>query len=855
MKKIIILPLFIIILVAVDWFRPAFCQENDSEKLLKKYHQVGNRRAEADAAYSSPEIYGETPAIERQEVEIPDVQATEILDAVTEKLEPFGYDLFRNASELSPPSEVAHLDDYILGPGDNIIIYLWGKVEKEYNLTVDRQGKVFIPKVGEIVVWGLALKDFESHVAQKLSGVYKDFRASVSLGKIRSIRVFLTGEVKKPGAYTVSSLTTLFNALYLAGGPNKRGSLRDIKLIRNNKIHATLDLYQFLLKGDSRSDVRLASGDAIFVPVTGSRVSISGQVKRPAIYELTGGEKISQLLQLAGGPTAEAYLDRVMLDRISPNDEREVIDLNLNPGNEGQDDIELADGDILTVFSMYDMRRNIVSIAGMVKHPGQFERTDSTTLQTLVHLGELLPTDVYFERANLFRRYPDRRVEIIPVNLQDVLNSRIDLPLQNLDSLHVYAIDEIKRKKYVSIAGQVKNPGKYPLSDKMTISDLVFLAGNLNMTDYAVNVHLKRANLFRRYADRRTEIIPIDLRNVLIGQAETELQDLDSLHIYSVDEVQREKYVYISGEVKNPGSYPLADNMNLSDLIFLAGNLNKRAYQLNVELARTDSLGQVRLQNIDITDPDRLMFQLQEDDHIFVRQTPDWLLHRIATIEGEVKFPGQYALLSKNETLYDIIGRAGGFTQDAFPEGTIFRRGSIGENLTRQNLPEIISSSQPLKEDSSGNIEKVELIRFNPESMDRIIIDMEEISSSGGKKGNITLQSNDYIYVPRIPSGISVMGAVAANGTIKFVRNKNTKYYVERAGNFTSQADKKRTRLIKADGRVFSGTGTLRKKIDIGDAIVVPTEIKKDHNWLNTISTAVSIVGGLATTVFIIDRL
>jgi protein involved in polysaccharide export with SLBB domain len=770
MKKVLALIILIIILVAIDWFKPAYCQTayqtgNDEEqKLLEKYRRLQSHNPENNTSYTSPDIYSEPPQTKTPNGEIiPEADKTPAEEKIDTEpnLQPFGYDLFNAPSELNPPPEVADLSDYILGPGDNIIIHLWGKVEKEFDLTVDREGKIFIPKLGEITAWGLTPQQFESKVTQIFSRIYTDFKVSVSLGKIRSIRIYMTGEINKPGAYTVSSLTTLFNALYLAGGPNERSSLRNIKLIRNNKIFATVDLYKFLLQGDNSGDVRLSSGDAIFVPISGPRFSISGQVKRPAIYEMADSETISQALELAGGPTAVAYLDRLMLVRISQNDEREVIDINLNRDNGPIDDIGLVDGDALTLFSIYDMKRNVVSIAGMVKHPGQFERTDSTTLKSLLTQAELLPENVYYTRANLFRRYADLSAEVIPVNLTDVLDGKTDI----------------------------------------------------------------------------------------------ELKDYDSLHVYSIDEVIRKKYVYIEGEVKRAGRFPLYDNMKVSDLLFLAGGLNKQAYHLNAELVHTDSAGKVQIASVDLSNPQSGQVLLQEDDLLFVRKRPDWFLHRMVTIEGEVKFPGQYTLKERNETLLDLIKRTGGFTESAFPKGIIFRRKTIADDLKRQNLDEIIANSQPLKEDSLGNYRKMGLISYNTENMNRIIIDMDKILNTKGAEGNIVLQSDDYIFIPEIPSGISVMGAVGANGTIKYIPKKSVKYYVERAGNFTSQADKKGTRLIKADGQAFSGGGILGKRVDIGDAIVIPTHIKKDHDWLGTLSTSVTIVGGLLTSAFIISKL
>ncbi|SYZ74680.1 exported hypothetical protein [Candidatus Zixiibacteriota bacterium] len=776
-RKLLFL-IFVILLVAVSWFKPAFCEPLDKDALIRQY-LAGKKSIPSTATdnshYTSPAIYGDSsqikPPLSPDDTGMAGSRGGDIsgdpqagiqkFDS-TESLRPFGYDLFERPMDVASAPEVADAADYLLGPGDNIIIYLWGSVEKEFDLVVDRQGKIFIPKLGEIIVHGKSLNEFESLLNKKFSGIYSDFKLSVTLGKIRSIRIYLTGEVRRPGAYTVSSLTTLFNALYLAGGPNLRGSMRNIQLIRNNKIETSFDLYQFLLKGENNSDIRLASGDAIFVPVCGPRVTISGEIKRPAIYELKGGETVADLTTLAGGTTAQAYLDRVMLDRISTSDERQVIDLNLNPGN-GQkiDNIALNDGDRLQVFSLYDMKKNIAYIDGMVKHPGEFERSDSTSLAELLNRGELLPENVFYERANLFRRYPDRRSELIPVNLNDVL----------------------------------------------------------------------------------------------AGKANFMLQDNDSLYVYSIDQMKRKKFVYIEGEVEKPGQYPLYDNMNLADLIFLAGDLKKNAYQLGFELARIDTLGNVQIQYIDIPRNRPEQIALQEDDRVFVRRIPDWFLHRMVTIDGEVRFPGQYALISRNETLYELIQRAGGFTERAFIKGTIFRRNTIEQNLERRNLPEIIANSQPLEQDSTGKVRKAEVVNFKLNNMNRIVLDLEKIIDSKGERGNVTMQNGDMVFIPEIPSGISVMGSVGSNGTIKFERGKNVKYYIEKAGNFTTQANKKETKLIKADGRVFSGGGTLGKKVEVGDAIVIPTEIKKERDWLKTMSATVSILGGIMTSIFIIDKL
>jgi len=356
-------------------------QNATEQKKLLEEMKIRGQMERTTADYTTPAMYDDTlayPQILLDTLFDSLFVFEDIIDTIADTtLKPFGFDLFETFYQnAAVPTDLADIDEYILGPGDNLLIYLWGKVEKEYDLTIDRQGNLFIPKVGKTTAWGMTIEEFESEVKNKLSKVYTDFQISVSLGKIRSIRVYLTGEVKKPGAYTASSMTTLFNALYLAEGPKERGSLRNIKLIKNGKASKVVDLYKFLLEGDSQGDVMLSSGDAIFVPVAGPRVSITGEIKRPAIYELIGGEEVGDLLKMAGGPTALAFIDRIKLDRLSPNDERIIIDLNMNPDNpDGISNMVLQDGDILTLYPRYEEILKVVSVGGMVKHPQQFERS------------------------------------------------------------------------------------------------------------------------------------------------------------------------------------------------------------------------------------------------------------------------------------------------------------------------------------------------------------------------------------------------------------------------------------------------------------------------------------------------
>jgi len=781
-KKLIFILMVVIVLISINWFKELAAQDlstlSDSQtrELLRRYQNSSDIEVSdaMQSTYRTSDIYGgtqvetlssandanrkalsETPSESRS-------NSSRVEDF--EQLQPFGYELFASADQAELVSDIATAGDYVLGPSDELLIYLWGRVEKEYHVTVDREGKVFLPKVGSIVAWGQTIDQFIQRARKQFGQVYTEFELSVSLGKIRSIRIYVTGEVKRPGCYTISSLTSMFNAIYHAGGPNHRGSMRDIRLVRNGQVMASADLYQLLLHGDNSSDVRLQTGDVIHVPVAASRVAIRGQVNRSAVYEIGDSASALDLLKLAGNTTPTAHLDRVMLERVSESGEWEVLDLNLNPEAEGfSSGPLLKDGDRLTVSSIFDARHNMVAVFGHIKHPGYYERTDTTRISHLISRGALQPYDVYYDRADLFRLYPDHRCEVISFNLKDILSGSPD-------------------------------------------SDML-------------------------------------------------VSNRDSIHIYAIDEVVRDKHVYIEGEIPKPGRYPLYDEMSAADLIFLAGSFNRSADRYQAELARVDSTGEVSLTYVSLIGGDDRSLPLKEDDHLYIRRIPLWTQDRSVTIDGEVMFPGNYMLSDRDETLDQLIARAGGFTEHAFPKGIVFKRHTIGKSLERKNVLQVLERFRPITHDSLGKPVQENLFNVDTRSMNRVIIDYKREGRDQHDKFDIALRPKDSIYVPPIPSGISVMGAVGANGTTNFIEGRKVKYYIKRAGNFCEQADKKGTLLIRAGGEVFSKNGTLNKKVELGDIIIVPTKIERERNFFKTFTTAVTAATGILTSVYIVSKI
>lgn len=616
-KKLLIWLILIIVLVSINWFSDALAQdlykisEKQKADLLDQYRKVKSTPT-SENYYQTPLLYDDSikhiglpvqpdsnfeMAAETIDREFSD--SSSWIDKLIkfEDLRPFGVELFNGPRDDLAQVDVASASDYVLGPGDNLIIYLWGRVEIEYNLTIDREGKLFMPKVGELVAWGLNLEQFTKKTRAALGKVYSEFNITVSLGKIRSIRVYVTGEVKYPGAYTVSSLTSVFDAIYHAGGPNDRGTMRKIKLMRSGDCITTVDLYNLLLSGDNGTDSRLRTGDVIFVSVAENTVAIRGEIRRPAQYELSGSETAADLLEISGGPTALAHLDRVMLERINDVGEWEVIDLNLNrKTTPSQTDVTLKSGDRLTVFPIFDLKKNMVGIFGQVKYEGFYERNDSTRVSDIVKRGQLQPYDVYFERADLFRRHSNWRTEILSINLAEAMagNPEHDLLLTDLDSIYVHSIDELERKKWVYIEGEVASSGQYQLYEKMTAADLIFLAGSFRSGAY-----LEKAEIAR--LDDQGEV-SIEYFSLLDNSGrQIRLQEDDRVYIRRIPQWHEDRTVVIKGEVKYPGSYTLSGRgETFYQLLNRTGGFTPDAFPQGIILKRPSI--ETRLQGMHVRD-------------------------------------------------------------------------------------------------------------------------------------------------------------------------------------------------------------------------------------------------------------
>jgi protein involved in polysaccharide export with SLBB domain len=774
----------------------------------------------------------------------------------------FGYDIFKRDPALFQASVFGAVDpDYNIGPGDEIIIMLWGETQFRQVLSVDREGFIFIPEVGQVFVNGLNMDLLESKMFKVLSQRYSSLVRSnggnpttfldISLGNLRPLRILVVGEVAQPGAYRVSPSTTLFSSLYYFNGPTTLGSLRDVQLIRRGKQIATIDFYDFLLSGKKQTDVRLQLDDTIFLPPRGKTVSIQGEINRPAIYELTDDEGLIDIVNLAGDLKASAYLDRIQIDRIVPFSEREevgldriIVDVDLNNVLNKNQLIELKDGDQIQIFPILDDRLNTVTITGnSVVRPGVYDLGEVTTIFDLIIAADSLLGDVYLDRLDLIRVKEDLTEELIKVNLEGVLENdpKQNLELEPLDRVRIYSLTEMNPQKSVSIGGFVINPGTYSLYENMNIHDLLFLGGGFLDPTRIDQTFLGRADLIRFDEDRITRtIVPFNLGEILDHAESTQNLQLlpgDEIRVYSQRVFNAEKPISITGVVKNPGQFTLKTGMSLKDLILEAGGLSETVYKYRIDIARIDplemnknqyaetitlemdetfSVSNIEYESIEnpgeITQP-RNGFKLQPYDYISVRPDPYFSMQKIITVNGAVYYPGDYTILSPVETISSVIERAGGLRPNAYADASMLVREGQNINLS-----------------ISDAIEK-------PYS-----------------KHDFVVLAGDIISINVHPNIVAVFGEVNNPGLFKYLPGLSMRDYIRKAGGFTSDVDRRDVwiRYASGEGEKFKRYSLFSPPVKDGAVITVDREVREEVDKTELAKEITSILASMAQVIAII---
>ena len=686
-------------------------------------------------------------------------------------LKPFGYDLFANApTTFAPSASIAVSENYVLGPGDTLDFLFYGKKNITLSLEINREGFVAFPELGPIALAGLTYKEAKRLLMAKVSAQMIGTQVSISMGTLKSMQIFVLGEAFKPGAYTLSSLSTITHALISGGGITNIGSLRNIHLKRKGEIITTLDLYDLLLSGDTSNDVRMQEGDVIYVPTVGEQVSISGQILRPAIYEMKGGETANDLINLAGGLLSMAFPKSARLRRINEDGFLTVLDLNMNqPADRA---LVLKGADHLIVDRITDYKKDIVTLSGAVRHQGDFSWRDGMTISDIIDSRDKLDHDADLDAALLVREIKNSAdIEVFTFNLGNVLSGGYDkdnLKLNVRDKIIVFAdyqdrskvlnpfIANLKRQasidgmaKIVTASGKVRFPGEYPLTMGMTVQDLISIAGGLVESAYSQSAEISRIDL----SNPENAISSIVISDLTVSSS-TRLVSSDRVIFRTIPEFREARIVELKGEFVFPGNYVFSKGETLSSVIRRAGGFTNEAF-VGGSIFLRESLRK-REQN----EIDRLIDRLDEE------------------IAGEQ-----------------------------------LRISNSGLNVANQDFDIQKSAVSSLKDIVATG---------------RMIIPLKDILE--GRAEDVLLKDGDRLIMPKLTQEVTIIGEVRRPTSYLFDPKLKPSDYVKKSGGFKEAADKKGIYIVKADGRiVMLRTGPFRlisanSSISAGDTIVVPLD-------------------------------
>ena len=597
-------------------------------------------------------------------------------------MQPYGFDIFQFPSTFFTPSAAAPPPpSYQLGPGDEITLSVWGETRLSYQLSVNREGSLVVPEVGPVSANGLTLAQFEDKLLKRMSSVYSSLQGGaraktfldVSLGKLRTIQVFVTGEVNRPGGYAIPALSTVLSAMYAAGGPTINGSMRNIRILRRGEEIPPADLYSYIQKLQKTNDVSLMDGDVLYVPPATRRVAITGEVTRPAIYEIKDGETLSDLLQLAGGLRFFAYTKRIHVERIVPLRERQMyekeilqIDLSFDAAQQMlASKATLEDGDVVHVLEIAFDQVNRVDVIGPVYKPGRYGLTPGMRVADLIMRADSLRRSTFSELGTISRVLPNLRREILTFNVRMAIagEEANNLLLKNEDSVFVYPDSLFYPQRMVTIAGAIRNPGKYPRREKLSIGNLIVMAGGLTELGQVSGIEVARMDTTQ--VGRYTTVFRVDLPGDYwkAGDSDFCLQDNDIVSIPENPKITVPKSVVLTGYVMYPGTYAIRySGERLVELFKRAGGLRVGAYIEGARLLR--KFNNAGLVPIDFKkaledESSRDNVILYDKDSINVAVVED-----VVYVSGEVIVPSP-VLYKQGASLTFYLEQAGGTKEEA----------------------------------------------------------------------------------------------------------------------------------------------------------------------------------------------
>ncbi|EOV6282488.1 SLBB domain-containing protein [Vibrio parahaemolyticus] len=787
-----------------------------------------------------------------------------------EELKRFGLELFAGSpSTFAPLSDVPVPANYTVGAGDEIIVQLFGKENETHRLRVNRAGTINFPSLGPVNVAGMHFSDVRNSLTQRVKEQMIGVRSDISLGELRTMQVFVMGDAYKPGAYAVSALTTISQAIYYSGGFGESGALRDIQLKRDGKIIRKLDMYDLLLKGDASNDVRLLPGDVVLIGSVNDTVSIEGEINRPAIYEVKAGETYQQLIQMAGGFTANAHVEQLEIKRYASHGVREALTLDFNKTQDRQSKVK--NGDAIKILKKSEELTRYVQIEGDVRHPGYVEWRNGLRVADLFkYVDSAFNSTADVNYAVVVREInPQRDIEVFQLSLANAIlspGSQDNLQLQSRDRILVFNrfnnedLDTLATQEAVSKAKTLEQAQEQAELEQqkeqevMSSSVAVSHSANGTLNNQNTTEQAKPAKIIFRgkeITEEDFEKLKQNTRRTLLAPVLLQLQQQSRLGLAP-------QIAEVFGEVKHPGRYPITPRMTVSTLIEAAGGLTYNAFTINAELARTainsaDERAYIDVERIDLRKA--IQGSASDDaiivgrDRLNILEKPNVKLQSTVTLQGEVRFPGTYTV-RQGETLSELLERAGGLTEFAHPQGAIFTREALRlqeQKLLNQYAADMRAETAKKTFRADSNMGSVisdpdKTLKFVEEAsrskaLGRMVVQLNRILKDE-RSADFMLEDGDFLFVPTFRNTVSIMGEVQVPITYLLDNKLNVDDYLNKAGGVKKQADEDRIFVVRADGSVYKPTsgywfGNNHEELKAGDTIVVPI----DTDYRDALST------------------
>ncbi len=781
-----------------------------------------------------------TPVVARE----PELQVIESIDGEITELKAFGYDVFANApSTFTPNLDIAVPESYVVGPGDNVSVQIFGKENLDYQLPVTREGQVVIPNLGPFNVVGLTYAEMKLFLGAKIQQRILGVNVVVSIASLRSMRVFVLGDAYKPGPYIINSLSSVTHALFAAGGISDIGSLRNIQVKRAGKLIQSFDLYDLLIQGDSSNDILLHAGDVVFVAAVGNRVSVDGEVRRAGIYEISNKETFADVIKMAGGLLPSSFPKATRVERYNDNNLRSVKNVDL--ANKADLAGLVKNGDAIHVLKTSDLFDQSIEVIGAVTRPGTYQWVQGQTINDIFpNFNAYLLAEADLNYSLIVREVDRaRNIEVLQFKLSNAANnpeSTDNIEIQARDRIIIFANTEMALSLNqkgdeidAELLAQLKGKGVEQLDDEKDSKPIII-------------EKLKDNARFRLLA-------PVIQKLKQQGASGKPMQLIE-----------------VDGQVKYPGVYPLAKNSKVSYLIAAAGGITESAYLARAEITRNtvdyEKAGKVSI-NVNLKDALANTLDadiaLQSKDRLNVHQIPSWTENHVVSLLGEFVFPGKYTI-RRGETLDDVIKKAGGFTEYAFPQGGVFTRAKL-KRLEVQNLKKLASdlrmeiASKSLTEGSNIAYAEAQslladLTEVKP--VGRLVINLPKLVNDASY--DVLLENGDALYVPSTKTSINVIGQVHVSTSHMYDASISVDDYILKSGGVKQRAETDDIYVIAANGDIkiinssnWFSTGT-KADLQPGDTIVVPLD--SDYtNSLTLWSTATQILYNTAVAVAAIN--